>query len=402
MNMQNNNSKKLKVLMIAPTPFFADRGCHMQILEEIKALKKLGVDCAVTTYHIGRDVEGVNINRIINIPWYKKLSAGPSLHKIYLDALLFFKTLGVYFKEKPDIIHGHLHEGCLIGWPLAKLSGKPLLFDLQDSLSHEVKEHGYKGLKYKIFSWLEKQINKMPNLIVTQSTTMIDDLKDRFAVSEDKIHLTMDGADVESFKPNLDTTELREKHKIPSDKKIVLYLGGLTETKGVDHLIKAIPEVIKKKKDAFFLIMGYPNVEHYQQMAKDLGVPDENILFTGGIDYSKAPHYLNLGHLAVSPKCSDTEANGKLYNYMACGLPVVSFDTGVDREILGDYGVYAEKANHIDMADKIIELLNDPEKMNSNSIKLRDRVVEKYSWDAVGQRIYACYNKMLNRPPLLN
>ena len=128
-----------KVLMIAPTPFFADRGCHMQIYEEIKAIKKLNCDVVLCTYHLGRDVSGVEIYRSLKIPWYTKLSAGPSFHKIYIDILLFLTSLKVAFKFKPDLIHGHLHEGAAIGWLIKLLIRKPLLFDLQDSLSKELK-----------------------------------------------------------------------------------------------------------------------------------------------------------------------------------------------------------------------------------------------------------------------
>ena len=85
--------------MIAPTPFFADRGCHVKILEEIKTLSKRNIKITLVTYHIGRDIEGIDIHRIINIPWYKKLDAGPSIHKYYLDLLLAAKALKVAEKK---------------------------------------------------------------------------------------------------------------------------------------------------------------------------------------------------------------------------------------------------------------------------------------------------------------
>ena len=57
-----------KVLMIAPTPFFADRGCHVKIFEEIKAFSKRGIKVVLTTYHIGRNIDGIDIRRIFRIP----------------------------------------------------------------------------------------------------------------------------------------------------------------------------------------------------------------------------------------------------------------------------------------------------------------------------------------------
>jgi hypothetical protein len=103
-NIQQDD-RKLRVLMIAPTPFFADRGCHVKILEEVRALSRRNITVKVVTYHIGRDIKGVDTERIVRMPWYKKLEAGPSIHKYYLDLILAAKAIKVAIKFKPDIIH---------------------------------------------------------------------------------------------------------------------------------------------------------------------------------------------------------------------------------------------------------------------------------------------------------
>src|SRR3989344_1259046 len=105
----------MKILMIAPTPFFSDRGCHIRIYEEIKVLKKLGHEVTLYTYHLGKDIQDFNIKRIKNIKSYKKTEAGPNYKKIYLDYLLLRKIKKEVKKKAYDIIHAHLHEGALIG-----------------------------------------------------------------------------------------------------------------------------------------------------------------------------------------------------------------------------------------------------------------------------------------------
>src|SRR5438105_4217751 len=124
----------MKVLMIAPTPFFADRGCHTQIYEEIKALQKLGHEIILCTYCLGRDMPGIKTARTVNMPWYKKLSAGPSYTKIFLLPFLTLTTIKTIRRFKPDIIHGHLHEGALIA-RVCKIffPRKKYLFDMQGS-----------------------------------------------------------------------------------------------------------------------------------------------------------------------------------------------------------------------------------------------------------------------------
>jgi len=121
----------------------------------------------------------------------------------------------------------------------------------------------------------------------------------------------------------------------------VIYLGILTKYQGVDLLIQSIPDVVKKFQNVHFLIVGFPDVEFYFNMAKKLNI-DKYITFTGKVPYEDAPKYLNLADIGVSLKLSKTEANCKLFGYMAVGLPCVVFDTETNKEILGDTGIYAE------------------------------------------------------------
>ncbi|MCK5614501.1 glycosyltransferase family 4 protein [Candidatus Pacearchaeota archaeon] len=389
----------MKILSIAPTPFFSDRGCHVRILEETKALMELGHDVTICTYHLGRNLKNIDTKRIPNIPWYNKLEAGPSYHMLYLDALLLFRSLHITLKEKPDIIHAHLHEGALIGKLCSKLRNIPLVFDVQGSLSGEMAAHGFmksESLLYKIIFKLETIINNMSNGIITSSTNMGEILKSRFEVDDDKIFIIPDGVDTNTFHPNYDAKNLRKQLDIDNDKKTVVFLGLLNEYQGVDLLIESIPHIIKEVDNAHFLIMGFPNVEKYKNMAEELGVLD-NITFTGRIDYSEAPLYLNLGDIAVSPKITlSGEGNGKIYNYMACGLPTVVFDFPTNREILGDTGVYVQTVDSKSLAEEIIGLLLDEQKQDELGLKVCEKAVNEYSWIEIGRRITKLYNSAKN------
>ena len=121
-------NKKNKVLVIAPVPFFVDRGTPIRILEECLALEKKGFQIDIVTYHLGKDIENlapqskIKIHRIIRfLFWYKKKESGANWQKVILDILLIAKVLRIYFRIKPDIIHAHLHEGVLIGWLVQKI-----------------------------------------------------------------------------------------------------------------------------------------------------------------------------------------------------------------------------------------------------------------------------------------
>jgi glycosyltransferase involved in cell wall biosynthesis len=378
-----------RILMIAPTPFFADRGCHVRIYEEARALQALGCQVEVCTYHLGRDRPGLTTHRTPRIPWYNKLAAGFSWHKFYIDVLLAFKAWRVAHRFRPDLIHGHLHEGAVIGWAVGQALRAPVIGDFQGSLSGELKAHEVldeHSWFYRFVAHNERWIDRLPNVAVASCSDVADELRDRFGVSD--VILALDGVDTEAFRPGLETGELASL--VPDGRRVVAYLGLLNAYQGVDHLLEAVPRVLARVPEAYFLLMGYQDEEKYRQKAREMGLA-EYVSFPGRIDYGQAPRYLALGEVAVGPKLSETESNGKLYNYMACGLPTVAYDTPVSREILGDLGVYAPRGDVPALADAIAGLLENPEAARRLGQELRQRVVERFSWEHTAKQLLAAY-----------
>jgi glycosyltransferase involved in cell wall biosynthesis len=390
--------ERLKILMIAPTPFFADRGCHVRIYEEARALIDLGHDVRIVTYHLGRDMEGVPTVRIGQIPWYKKLSPGPSWHKPYLDVLLFFKALSSARRSRPDIIHAHLHEGAFIGLMLKRILSIPLVFDCQGSLTVEMLDHSFirrGSVLFLMFRYLEKCINKGADFIVTSSLRGAAELTESWKVTPARVQGLIDGVDTDLFRP-FPRDEAKRVLDLPHGSSTVVFLGVLNRYQGIDLLLEVI-NILKGRGNApHFLIMGFPE-DKYRKRAESLGI-GELVTFTGRVDYHKTPLSISAGDIAVSPKISLTEANGKLYNYMACGLPAVVFDNPVNREILGDAGVYACPEDPVDFADRIEELLNDRNRMNELSGILRGKAVREHSWRIRAEQLVTIY-RGLNKYP---
>ena len=383
----------MKVLMLAPTPYFSDRGCHVRIFEEAKVLDSLGLDVRIVTYHLGRDMPPILTCRIPTIPWYKKLTAGPSWHKPYLDLLLFIKALGVARTFKPDIIHAHLHEGAFIGLFLKKILARPLVFDCQGSLTAEITDHGFVqegSLLQWGFSRLEKIINNAVDYIVTSSGAGAEDLVRRWGVSDRKVTALIDGVDTDEFRP-MPQAAARALTGIAGDLPVVAFLGLLNSYQGIDILLESMV-ILKTRSPVHFLIMGFPE-EKYRSRARDLGL-EGMVTFTGRIEYAKAPQYLSAADIAVSPKISLTEANGKLFNYMACALPTVVFDTPINREILGDTGVYARFADAADLAAKIEALLLDPVARDALAASTREKAEREHSWLSRGGRLLEIYRSL--------
>jgi glycosyltransferase involved in cell wall biosynthesis len=384
MKKQNKRTGK-KVLNIVPTPFFADRGCHMRILGEMKALEKNSYQNIIVTYHNGRDLEGLDIRRIINIPWYKKLEAGPSIHKFYIDFLLFFKAAAVYIKEKPDIIYGHLHEGAFVGGLVKYLltfGQAPLVFDVQGSLTDELDTFDWLKGK-KVVRWFfhnfEKFICSMPDFFICSSVSNGDIIKDRFKKDPDRVKVVIDGVHTDFF----DKSPIKGFKKnlgIPEEAPLIIFTGALLAAKGIWNLVDAIPMILKKRSDIHFLIVGYP-VEETKKKIEKLGLQD-NVHFTGMVDYFKLPDYLVISDIAVEPKMEKAgEASGKVINYMGASLPVVCFDGKNNRRFLEDSGIYAADNKIENLAEKMIWAVENPGEAKKLGTKNKQRVEEVFSWN---------------------
>jgi glycosyltransferase involved in cell wall biosynthesis len=385
--------RQLKVLMLAPTPYFSDRGCHVRIYEEARAVQALGIDVRIVTYHLGRDMPGIPTYRSANVPWYKKLTAGPSWHKPYLDILLLFKALQLAKTFKPDLIHAHLHEGAFIGLILKKWLAVPLVFDCQGSLTGEIIDHGFTksgSVVHKGFSFLEKRINNAADFIVTSSGAGAEELVRHWQVSAAKVKAVIDGVDTEVFLP-YPKQEGRLALHLPLEAPLVVFLGLLNRYQGLDILLESIALMKARQRQIHFLIMGFPE-EQYVEKCRELGL-EQMVTFTGRIEYAQAPLYLSAGDIAVSPKISLTEANGKLFNYMACGLPTVVFETPINREILGDSGVYARYADAEDLAARIETLAFDALGRQALAVQVREKAERDHSWRARGEQLVEIYLK---------
>ena len=384
--------------MIAPTPFFADRGAHTQILEEALALQKRGHEIKICTYGLGRDVPGVQTVRCWVPKRYKKLAAGPSYTKILLLPVLLARSAKEVKAFHPDLVHAHLHEGAIIARILRLRFQKiPAIFDLQGSLSGECLQHGFVaagGLRYRTLRWIERRILQwFP--IITQSGQMVAEAE---AIAKRTLNITnvLDGVDVDKFCPRPPDTELVSQTAISLEHPRVLYMGVFAEYQGVDLLLSSFTKVIERVPDAQLLLIGYPNELKYREVAARLGIIN-NSFFFGRVDYSEVPRYLSLATVAIAPKIADTEGDGKIYNYMAMGLPIVAFDRAVSREILGDAALFAENKSVDDLADKIIEALTDPDLAEKLGRLARNRAVEALTWNNVAERIENVYLKKLSK-----
>ena len=393
-----------RILMIAPTSFFADYGCHVRIWEEIRVLQRRGHIITLATYHNGDDLPGVDTRRSWGVPWLRRAMVGSSRHKLYLDAALSWRSLRVALAERPQIIHAHLHEGALIGAVLARITRAPLLFDYQGSLTAEMLDHRFVQPSSPLLPQLqrlERFIDRTADALVTSSDNAAARLRAAGHVPATKIFTVGDGVPTDRFVPfdgspawEQQRHELRTQLGIPAGQRIVIYAGLLAPYQGTNLLIEAAARIAPQRPDVHFLIMGYPDPQSYRAYAASLGIAGR-VTLPGRIFYRDLHAYLALGDVALAPKMSLTEGNGKIANYMALGLPVVTFETPVSREFLGDAGFYAAYGSADDLAAQILRALDDPQHAHARGRAGRQRAESHLSWEHGADQFEAIYHALL-------
>lgn len=394
-------SRPRRILMVAPTSFFLDYGCHVRILEEARALIARGEQVRIATYYLGRDWPGIDIVRSRPTPWRADYEVGSSRHKIAFDALLAWRVLQEAVRWRPDVIHGHLHEGALIGSVAGRLIGAPVVFDFQGSMTDEMLDHGFVKRNTLAYYWwrrLEERITEMPDAILTSTTHSTELLAHGFGRT-DGVYALPDSVNLDLFCPTCILPEERISRLralgIPPERQVIVYLGLLADYQGVPQLLASMAALRNQNYPVSCLVMGFPGMDDYRQQAYSLGLTPQDVVFTGKIPYDQAPEYLALGNISIAPKLSATEGSGKILNYMAMALPVVAYDTQVTREYLGSLGVYASPLGDVpSLTRALASLLDDPEASRALGARLRVRAGRHFSWDRTGLQLNRVYDTL--------
>ena len=388
----------IKIIHIAPTPFFADRGCHIRIRNEIYSLHRQPVSIILCTYHHGKNIKGIDIRRIPRIPGYTKLDAGYSPFKFVADILLFFLVLKTVWQERPDILHAHLHEGVLVGWAVRTVlfwRHLPLIMDMQGSLSGELSAYGAcRRIPFllKIFRLTEKLICRLPDFFFCSSEASRILLIKDFHVDERKISLLQDIVPEEIFQDQ--SQEIcRRNNGIPLNRKVLIYTGSLLEGKGIGYVLEAMRALSSKREDLFWVLVGYP-IENTKAFLEQ-HMLSAICLLPGQVPYSDLSYWLAAADIALEPKSEDSgEASGKLLHYMAAALPVVCFPTVNNSEILSGTGFFAENISQEAFTQAIVEALDDRSGASARGRKNRTKARAGYSAISVAEKLYHIYSNL--------
>lgn len=371
----------MKILTIAATTFFSNRGCHIRIYNEAKYLKKIGNKIKIVSYCKGDDIEGLKIQRISKTTFYNKLTPGFSWIKIWADLKLLFLTIKEIKKDKPDVIHAHLYEGLAVGYLAKRISFQeiPLVADIQGDLKKEFESYNKKNdvAKY-IFTRLSKFIINWADWVVISSENSLKSIN-KIYKQRSKITIIKDGIDLEIFNKNnltLDKKTTKEIEKIKKwigKDKILIYTGNIEESKGIGDLIREFKNISNNWK---LLIFGEGRDKgKYIKFVKK-NYLDNRIYFINNSKYFDLPYFLNIANISIDTKESTTEGSGKITNYMAANLPIVCFRNKSNFSYLKENGIYIKGIKEIKNILNSAKWKNRKVNYSLNTLKAKNKARE--------------------------
>jgi len=314
------------------------------------------------------------------------------LAKIQMPLLIiseFFASYMVIKSEHIDMVHAHwiLPQG-FVGVFLKKLLKIPLLTTVHGS--------DLFPLKNKFFKKLQHFVIKNSDCITVNSNATRDELIKRFPDYSFKVAVMPMGVDTDLFKKR----NLKKPRKYKKN-KILLFVGRLSDQKGLQYLIDSMHDISRYSPNAKLLIIGEgPYKKELEDQANKLGV-ENNLEFLGSMPASDVAKYYNFADIFLIPSLSTktgTEALGlSMLEAMASGCAVIGTDVGGIPFVIknGYNGILVKQKSSNELSHAIITLLKDKkksQKLGNNAAKF---VKENYSWDKISKDFIKIYNNLM-------
>jgi len=230
---------------------------------------------------------------------------------------------------------------------------------------------------------IQRRIEKMINGKTLRSGTKIlvsnNDTKkvviNEYNVKSENISIVPNGVDLSLFKTN-----------IKKNPEKIVFAGAMYYHRGLDILLEAIPYVIKKIPNAKFILLGSGGeMNKLKKIVSDKKL-EKSVEFTGWINRDKIPQSISDASVGIGPlRLTDVTSRAlpiKVLEYMAVSLPVIAKRGTLPLDVLENEknGYFVDDVE--DLVEKIIELLNDPKKVENMGIQ-SSNMVQKFSWNNV-------------------
>jgi glycosyltransferase involved in cell wall biosynthesis len=253
------------------------------------------------------------------------------------------------------------------------------------------------------FNWFlrifeEKMLDRSKKIIAVSHFTK-KELTEYYQIPASKIRVIHNGVDIKKFQPAQDKRKIKSELGFNPDDLLILSVGRLYARKGLFTLIDGMPPIMKRFKNAKFVVSGKGQSDEMHKLiahAEKVGVKD-NLIFTGYYPDKKLPKLY---------QAADVFAFSTFYEHhpfavleaLASGLPVVTTWVGGIPETIesGKNGFLVEPFNVRQFSDRILFLLEHPAEAAEMGQRARKTIVDQYDWRIVVKDAMEVYDEVLS------
>jgi glycosyltransferase involved in cell wall biosynthesis len=370
----------VRVLLLAPEPFYEDRGTLIAVDLLIRAMVERGDQVDLLTYHLGanRTRPGLEIHRIRPWPRPARIRPGLSIGKIWCDVFMFFKLIGMVRRTRYDLIHA-VEESAFMAMLVGPPTRTPYVFDMDSSMAGQIVARFRWARPFGgLLRWLET----LPMRRAAAVVPMCEDLAvtarkhTRGTVQVLSDITLLSGENTQAAEEDLRAT-------LGLRGPVVMYIGNLEPYQGIDLLIGSFREALRTCPQANLVIIGGidADIKKYRQQAVDQGI-SESVHLVGPRPVGQLGGYMSQTDILVSPRIEGTNTPMKIYSYMDSGSAIVATDLPTHTQVLSqDEAALAEPTVEAFSA-ALARLLSDDAERARLARNARDLVRRKYSWTA--------------------
>lgn len=317
------------------------------------------------------------------------------------DLKCLFKLIGIFRKEKPDIVHTHTPKAGLLGMLAARVCGVKVRIHTVAGLPLMVE----KGFKYQLLKFIEKLTYAAAGHVWPNSNSLMQFIVNNKLCKPGKLNIiakgSTNGIQVERFDSrNLDPVilgEIKAQINYSKQNRYLLSIGRLVVDKGIAELVKVFARLQKTNEDLVLVLVG-----EYENTLDPL--PEETIreieINPSIIHIKWSPqveYYMSLANFFVFPSHREGFPN-VLLQAGAIGLPVIcSHITGnIDIVTNNETGLIFESGNEEQMLKLLQYALLHPQHMQTMAGKLQQDIRKNYPRENIWKNMLEAYKSLVN------
>lgn len=306
-------------------------------------------------------------------------------------------TRRVWQEQHFDVIHTCNPPDLF--WAIARQyrrRGVKFVFDHHDLVPElYLSKFGRRDPLHQALRWLEARQFATADAVISTNESYREVAMTRGRKPADLVTVVRSGPEMARFKRVTPDPSLKRGRE-----HLVVYLGVMNSQDGVDYALRAVRHAIDKGlATASFAFIGSGDVfDELVDLADRLGL-DEVVTFTGRIPNEELATYLSTADLALAPDprnpLNDVSTMNKIVEYMAMGLPIISFDLKESRVSARDAAVYVPANDTEKMGEAIIEILADPRRRTTMGRFGRKRFEQELAWEYSKRELIDFYDRLL-------